>query len=209
MKKQNFSFKKARFFFAAFSYEEIPNLTAETGRALPEIAIVGRSNVGKSTLINHLLNNKTLAKTSSTPGKTQSIVFFLIDESLALVDLPGYGYAKVSKELKKDWADLIDRYLTERSTLKLLLFLVDSRRELTKEDRAFLDWAERHKKQIVLIFTKCDKLKPEELKKLSASTLKEISPTTPFLFYSIKSNQARIDLIKKIQTLLAINGPHS
>src|ERR1051326_1001922 len=128
MKKIPFS--RGQFAAAAFGEKSFPKMLSLQGSPLPEIVIVGRSNVGKSSLINHLLNAK-LAKTSSTPGKTQSINFYSIDGQAALVDLPGYGYAKVSKPIKEEWAGFIDHYLQNRKELKLILFLIDSRRELT------------------------------------------------------------------------------
>lgn len=151
-------FSRGEFATSAFDVHQFPELF------LPEIAIAGRSNVGKSTLINHLLNTK-LAKTSSIPGKTQSINFYKIDEQVALVDLPGYGYAKVSKPIKDKWSGVIDYYLQERKELKLILLLIDSRRELTKEDHAFAKWAAFHKKQVMFIFTKSDKISETQIQK--------------------------------------------
>lgn len=197
-------FTRGEFAAAVFDAKGFPVLS------LPEIAIVGRSNVGKSTLINHLLNAK-LAKTSSIPGKTQSINFYKVDEQIALVDLPGYGYAKVSKPIKDQWAGLIDNYLQERKELKLILFLIDSRRELTEEDRAFAEWAAFHKKQVLFIFTKSDKVTEMEKKKrmqVASEKLKKLFPPNSafFLSYSIKHPHARMDLIKKINGIL--NGSH-
>ena len=125
-------FKKGVFLTSALKTSELP----ETD--MPEIAVVGRSNVGKSSLINHLLRSKTIVKVSSKPGKTQRINYFVIDNALMLVDLPGYGYAKTSKSIQEEWGVWIDRYLKERK-LKLILFLLDSRRELSDEDQQFLE----------------------------------------------------------------------
>ncbi len=125
---------------------------------LPEIAIVGRSNVGKSSLINHLYNQKNLARVSSTPGKTQLLNFFNVDEKYILVDLPGYGYAKVSKQQKLKWGEDLDNYLKTRP-LKAILLLLDSRHPPTKEDYAFIEWAEHNQKNLILVFTKTDKVK--------------------------------------------------
>lgn len=206
-------FTQARFVASAFDLKSFPKMTTAEGKPLPEIAFVGRSNVGKSSLINHLLRNSKLAKTSSTPGKTQSINFFSINEQLGLVDLPGYGYAKVAKEIKAEWAHKIDYYLQKRTTLKLILLLIDSRREPTDEDITLLQWAEFHQKPILLIFTKTDKMTDEQRKKNIKSSLemfKNILHYTPthFLHYSIKDSTARIRLIEKINTLLkeAPNG---
>jgi GTP-binding protein len=174
---------------------------------MPEIALVGRSNVGKSSLINHLLKNSKLAKTSSTPGKTQSINFFSIDEQLALVDLPGYGYAKVPKEIRSQWAAMIDAYLHSRDTLRLMLCLLDCRREPTDEDLALIKWACHNQKPALLVFTKADKMTDDERRVKTLSSLdsfKNFLHSTPvhFLHYSIKHPRARIELIEKINGLL-------
>ncbi len=127
MKK--YPFLRAQFIASAFQEDQFPKTATAREEAMTEIAIVGRSNVGKSSLINSLFKGPKLAKASSTPGKTQSINFFIVDEQLALVDLPGYGYAKVSKEMKEKWSALIEAYLHSRKSLSLILFLIDSRRE--------------------------------------------------------------------------------
>ena len=199
-------FKNASFFCSAFQDDQLPTLRDASKRTLPEIAIVGRSNVGKSSLINHLLN-RVLAKTSSKPGKTQSINFFLIDDALALVDLPGYGYAKVSKEIREEWGAFINTYLEKRTSLKLILFLMDIRRIPSEEDCAFIQWAHFHKKPLLIIFTKTDKLKDHEIKKATENAVNTITAQldcTPctFLHYSIKSLRARIDLINTINKQL-------
>lgn len=121
---------------------------------LPEVALVGRSNVGKSTLINALCKSK-LAKTSSTPGKTQHFVFFSVADRLHLVDLPGYGYAQVSQTIRQEW-EKIERYLIERCDL--ILLLIDSRHGLKEYDQQFLEWAHHHEKTVLLVMTKADKL---------------------------------------------------
>lgn len=176
----------------AYTIKDFPKLS------LPEIACVGRSNVGKSSLINHLTQTN-LAKTSSVPGKTQSINFYVIDQQVALVDLPGYGYAKVPKELRAKWAEVIDNYFETRSSLRLILFLIDARREFNEEDIAFAKWAEAHNKPLVVVFTKADKVK---------SLKKEVPfPSAHILYYSIKDQRGRIELIKKINNLIG-HGPH-
>ncbi len=196
-------FNQAAFIAAVFDLKSLPTLVDIEGKRLPEIALVGRSNVGKSSLINHLLNRRSLAKTSSTPGKTQSINFFTIDGQVALVDLPGYGYAKVSKEIKKKWAPLIESYLEHSQHLRLILLLIDSRRELTEEDLNLIQWASFHNKSLLLICTKSDKLSAGELQKHA----KHFSFGS-FLYYSIKDPKARIRLIETINTRLQEHGPH-
>lgn len=120
---------------------------------LPEIALVGRSNVGKSSLINHLLNQKDLARVSKTPGKTKLINFFNVDDAFLIADLPGYGYAKIGHSEKERWADLIDNYLMKRKSLVLVCQLIDSRHPPTEEDLAFAKWVTT---PLLYIFTKCD-----------------------------------------------------
>ena len=131
----------------------------------PEFAFIGRSNVGKSSLINMLANRKQLAKTSNTPGKTQTINHFIINEQWYLVDLPGYGYASVSKTLKAGFGKIIDNYVLKRENLDCLFVLLDSRLEPQKIDLSFLEWAGSAGVPIALIFTKCDKLSANELAK--------------------------------------------
>ncbi len=200
-------FKQAQFVAAAYTHEHFPRLLKDSGEPMPEIALVGRSNVGKSSLINHLLQNNSLAKTSSVPGKTQSINFFSVDNQLALVDLPGYGYAKVPKNIKQEWGALIDYYLENRASLKMILFLIDSRRDPTEDDLTFLKWSSFHKKPSLLVFTKVDKMNESEKRQKTLTTLdyfKNFFHSSPvhFLHYSIKDPRARIELIKKINALL-------
>ena len=211
--KKDCPFILAQFIASAFKPEEMPKMLKANGHPMPEIAIVGRSNVGKSSLINHLLNNSKLAKTSSTPGKTQSINFFAVDEQIALVDLPGYGYAKVPKAVKKIWAGFIDLYLKKRATLQLILLLLDSRRDPTEEDYALIKWAAFHQKPLLLIFTKSDKLSDREKREKMSTSLdfmKNAFPAAPlhFLYYSIKDPNARIELTAKINALLKEHGTH-
>lgn len=132
---------------------------------LPEFAFVGRSNVGKSSMINKLLNRKSLARVSSAPGKTMTINFYNIDETIFLVDLPGYGYAKRSHEEIKGWGDMIEGYLNSRPQLKQLFLLVDSRHVPTKDDIMMLEWIRtaRPYNDVIAIATKTDKLKKSEL----------------------------------------------
>lgn len=124
---------------------------------LPEYAFIGRSNVGKSSLINMLVHKKGLAKTSQNPGKTQLINHFLINESWYLVDLPGYGYAKISKSKRKEWEKFIRSYLLRRANLQCVFVLIDSRHEPQKIDQEFCCWLGEHGVPFFLIFTKADK----------------------------------------------------
>lgn len=130
---------------------------------LPEYAFIGRSNVGKSSLINAMMNHKDLAKTSGTPGKTQLINHFLVNENWYLTDLPGYGYAKVSKSLRKDFEKLITNYILNRRNLVNLFVLVDSRHNPQKIDLEFIQWCGESGVPFSIVFTKSDKLKPSEI----------------------------------------------
>jgi len=126
---------------------------------LPEYAFIGRSNVGKSSLINAICNRKGLARISSTPGKTQLINVFLINQSWYLVDLPGYGYAKISKSKRKKWRQMIERYLLLRESLFCVFQLIDGRHYLQENDREFMDWMGENNIPFVIAFTKIDKLR--------------------------------------------------
>lgn len=128
----------------------------------PEIAFLGRSNVGKSSLINSLLAVKGLARTSSTPGRTQSINFFLINEAFHFVDLPGYGYAKVAKEKRQQWGQLIEGYLAQREQLMLSILIVDARHEPSPLDIQMKSWLQHFELPFLIVATKIDKLKATE-----------------------------------------------
>ena len=127
--------------------------------AIPEVVFAGRSNVGKSSLINTLVNRKHLVKTSSTPGRTQLINFFLINESLSFVDLPGYGYARVPAAVKKKWGPMIEGYLQKRTSLQAVTLIMDIRRTPKAEERNFIDWLHMYHIPVIPVLTKADKLK--------------------------------------------------
>jgi GTP-binding protein len=182
-----------------------PEFRSQHGEILPEIAIAGRSNVGKSSLINHLLNHKNLARVSSLPGKTQTINFFNIDDELVLADLPGYGFAKRSKTLQEAWAKGIDLYLKNRPSLKLLLILIDSRRIPAEEELSLILWAEHYQKPILIIFTKSDTLSTHERDKQAQIALKELKQTSA-MHYSIKEAHSRKVLASNINK--RIYGTH-
>lgn len=130
---------------------------------VPEYAFIGRSNVGKSSLINMLCNRKGLAHVSNTPGKTQTINFFRVDDSWHLVDLPGYGYAKISKKMRQKWEDMIERYLITRSQLQVIFVLIDSRHDLQSIDLEFMNWLGDRRVPFVMVYTKIDKLKKAQV----------------------------------------------
>ena len=132
---------------------------------LPEFAFAGKSNVGKSSLINALMNRKSLARTSSQPGKTQTINFYLINQNMYYVDLPGYGYAKVSVEVKAKWGKMIERYLRSSKALKCVFLLIDIRHEPSANDRMMYDWIVENGYHPVIIATKLDKIKRSQTEK--------------------------------------------
>jgi len=125
--------------------------------SLPEVAFVGRSNVGKSSLINTLVNRKRLAKTSNTPGRTQLVNFFMINKSLSFVDLPGYGYAKVPVSVKRGWKAMVEGYLEGRENLRLVVMILDIRREPSGNDDQLIQWLRSNNIKIVFVLTKVDK----------------------------------------------------
>lgn len=140
----------------------------------PEIAFVGRSNVGKSTMLNVLLNKKGLAKTSKTPGKTQTVNFFDVNSKYYFVDLPGYGYARVSKEMRQQWASVMTAYLTAQRPLRLVIALMDSRHKPADQDLDLLDLLEQAEAPSLIVATKCDKLRPKEIGAASATIRKAL-----------------------------------
>lgn len=160
----NQPFKNPRFVTTAIAPKGYPVLRDLSGNLLPEIAVAGRSNVGKSSLLNHLFHSKGLVKTSSTPGKTQHLNFFIVDDKIGFVDLPGYGFAKVPDNIRKQWGPMVQGYLKNRPTLKLILFLFDIRRLPNDEDKQFLEWAAHTEKAVILVLTKVDKVKANDKK---------------------------------------------
>lgn len=142
--------------------------------ALPEIAFAGRSNVGKSSLLNALTNRKTLAKTSNTPGRTQQLNYFNLGKKLYIVDMPGYGYAKVSKEKRNEWTRLVFDYLRGRPTLRCVFILIDSRHGLKDSDVMLMEMLDEAAVTYRIILTKTDKTKVAELEKIEIKTLETI-----------------------------------
>jgi GTP-binding protein len=183
--------------FLLSTLTEFPEKKSPQGALLPELALAGRSNVGKSSLINNLLSRKRLARVSSTPGKTQLLNFFLIDDAFLLVDLPGYGFAKAPPEEQEKWSLAIDFYMQNRKTLGLILLLVDSRRDFNQQDLSLIRWSEKKKIPLLLIFTKTDKLSKHEKMALSKKYPEAILYTTEEL-------GPRIVLEKKIKEILHV-----
>jgi len=163
--------------------------------SLPEIAFAGRSNVGKSSLINTLVNRKKLVKTSSTPGRTQLINFFMINQSFMFVDLPGFGYARVPKKIQKEWGPMIETYLSTRSTLKGVVLIMDLRRIPGQQESDLINWLSHYGIPSLLVMTKTDKLKKSKqvLQQKQAAEALQLNPEDLLLF-SAKSRQGK-DLV--------------
>ncbi|MCR4739526.1 MAG: ribosome biogenesis GTP-binding protein YihA/YsxC [Lachnospiraceae bacterium] len=173
----------------------------------PEIAFAGKSNVGKSSLINALMNRKSLARTSSVPGKTQTINYYNINNMLYFVDLPGYGYAKVSKSEKEKWGRLIERYLATSKMLKAVFLLIDIRHEPGDNDIRMYEWIVSKGYEPIIIATKSDKIKrsqKDKQLKLIKDTL-EVKPGTVIIPFSSLSKDGRDDIYEKIDQILENN----
>lgn len=174
----------------------------------PEFAFIGRSNVGKSSLLNMLTRRKGLAKVSSTPGKTQTINHFIINDSWFLVDLPGYGYANISREKRSDFGKMVEQYIVKRENLYCLFILVDMRLEPQAIDQDFIQWCGTREIPFCIVFTKADKLTKNQLnQKLSAyrATLQETwEELPPIIVTSATEKKGREDLLLFIEKALAV-----
>jgi GTP-binding protein len=162
---------------------------------LPEVAIAGKSNVGKSSLINTLVKRKNLAKTSSQPGRTQTINFFRVNEKLSLVDLPGYGFAKAPLEIRKAWKPMVETYLQTREAIRLVILILDARRGLSPDDSILLDWLDYHEIPALIVLTKADKLsqfeRARQKRGLAAVPLLE---GRPLLFFSAITGEGKDEM---------------
>ena len=186
----------AEFLTGAVSCQQYPDSVC------PELAFVGRSNVGKSSLINSLLNRKKLVKTSQIPGKTQEINFFKVNNDFIFADLPGYGFAKVPQSVQKCWKKMIEDYLLKRETLLAVIFIIDLRRNPSPLDLDLQRWLEARGVEYLLVGTKVDKLSQSEIKK-QVDKLNEAyfdSGKSELLVYSSKSSRGRKELWNKITT---------
>lgn len=189
--------KSAKFITSAVKLNQYPPPD------IPEVAFAGRSNVGKSSLINKLVNRKRLVKTSSTPGRTQLINFFRVNDELSLVDLPGYGYAKVPAMVKKQWGPMVESYIANRSNLKAVVLLMDLRRTPRAEEFNIMDWLHHYKIPTILVLTKADKLsKTKQMKqrRLAADTLG--IDMNDLLLFSAKSGQGKEALWELIERVI-------
>lgn len=173
---------------------------------LPEIAFAGKSNVGKSSLINALMNRKSYARISAQPGKTQTINYYHINDDLYLVDLPGYGYAKVSEEIKAKWGKMIENYLHTSPTLRAVFLLIDIRHAPSANDVVMYDWVIRNGFQPIIIATKLDKIKRSQVAKqvkLLKTTL-NVVPGTPVIPFSAQTKQGREEIWELIEQFISM-----
>lgn len=193
--------KSAEFIISNTDYQKCPETTK------PEFAFIGRSNVGKSSLINMLVEQKKLAKVSGTPGKTQTINHFIINQEWFLVDLPGYGYAKLSKEDRWNFGKMIESYLENRQNLFCTFILIDSRLPLQSIDLDFINWMGKHELPIALVLTKTDKLKQSELGKskfnIESALLKSWEELPPLFITSSEKKSGRDKLLGFIEQAIA------
>jgi GTP-binding protein len=188
----------ADFLTGAVSAKQYPKLSH------PEFAFAGRSNVGKSSLLKSLLNRKKLVRTSSTPGKTQEINFFEINEKLLFTDLPGYGFAKVPKAVQRKWQNMIEQYVLKRETLTALIFIVDLRRDPTTLDMELKNWLDANGIRYILVATKADKLSAGERSKQTRKIKKAFcteEDSEKLVVYSSKNNLGRKELWSQITKL--------
>lgn len=170
---------------------------------LPEIAFAGRSNVGKSSLINTLVNRKRLVKTSSTPGRTQLINFFKVNQALYFTDLPGFGFAKAPIAVRKKWGPMVERYIAARTNLTGVVVLMDIRREPGEKEKDLLDWLEHYRIAYIPVVTKCDKVTKNKQFGRLATIAKELNlATDDLILFSAKTRQGLPDLWNSISNLI-------
>jgi GTP-binding protein len=174
---------------------------------LPEIAFAGRSNVGKSSLINVLVNRKNLVRTSSTPGRTQLINFFNVNGLFTLVDLPGYGFARVPLAVKKEWGPMMETYFAKRANLRGVVLILDVRRTPVAEDTQMLQWFRAYDIPALLVVTKCDKVSRNERGKQADVIARTLGVVKDDLcFFSALSKEGITEIWKRIELLLEVNG---
>lgn len=173
----------------------------KTGR--PEVAFAGKSNVGKSSLINALMNRKSLARTSAAPGKTQTINFYNVNEAIYLVDLPGYGYARASEEIKAKWGKMIEDYLHQSNEIRAVFLLIDIRHDPTENDRIMYRWILDHGYEPIIIATKLDKIKRSQVQKQIKAVRQglKVVPGTMIIPFSAQTKQGREEIWEVIDQL--------
>jgi len=177
----------------------------------PEVAFAGKSNVGKSSLINSLMNRKSLARTSAQPGKTQTINFYNINDTMYLVDLPGYGYAKAAVAVKEQWGKMIERYLNTSKMLKAVFLLIDIRHEPSTNDKMMYDWITDNGYQPIIIATKLDKLKRSQVQKHIKQVKMglDVVPGTPIIPFSADTKQGREEIWELIEMFITMDREES
>jgi len=203
---KTYSFRNPKFITTATRVKEYPTLRDPQGLELPEIAVAGRSNVGKSSLLNDLFQSQNMVKTSSTPGKTQALNFFTLSDSLCFVDLPGYGYAKVPLATRQRWGPMIQEYFEGRKQLQLILFLFDIRRIPSDEDRKLLQAICHHDKSMILVLTKIDKVSKNERNANTQKIIAEFGAgNVQWMHHSSSKSIGRKELIKSISEAINEN----
>ena len=192
---------------------ELKNVVGVTTRklpdtGLPEIAFAGRSNVGKSSLINALLQRKSLARTSSTPGKTQTMNYYKVNDDVFFVDLPGYGYAHVKTDFRRSWGPMIERYLEESEGLRSVFLLIDIRRVPNEDDSMMYEWIVNAGFKPVIIVTKADKVKRSQIKKamLEIKNALRITEDTDMFLFSAVNRTGRDEIMEKIDSIIEEDG---
>ena len=188
------------------SLETVCGITSKLPENIhPEVAFAGKSNVGKSSLINGLMNRKSLARTSSQPGKTQTINYYNINDEIYFVDLPGYGYAQANEHVKAQWGKMIEDYLHKSKQLKLVFLLIDIRHAPSENDRIMYDWIRRNGYDPIIIATKLDKIKRSQIQKQLKliRTGLNVKPGTQILPFSAETKQGRDEIWALIDTLIA------
>lgn len=192
-------FRDVKFIKTAVDEKGYPVLSDPKGAALREIAVAGRSNVGKSSLLNHLFRREGMVKTSSTPGKTQALNFFNADDLFCFVDLPGYGYAEVPLSVREKWGPMVQTYLSSREQLQLVLFLFDIRRLPNEDDMRMMEWLIHAQKAVILVLTKVDKVTSNQKKLHTEKILRAFNLENLYhVHYSSTKNIGRQELIAMI-----------
>ncbi len=189
----------AEFIKSIFDLRALPN------SVLSEFVFVGRSNVGKSSLINTICNKKKLAKIGSVPGKTRQLNYFLINEKFYLVDLPGYGYAKVPEQIRAGWRKLVEDYISERQNVKLVFVLIDSRHEPTYLDELMVSWLEYYEIPFVVVLTKSDKISANKMQKQiyrSSKIVNNDDLCLDYIPFSIVTGEGKNEVLKLIEDYL-------
>jgi GTP-binding protein len=195
----------AKFYKSVFKFEDCPQLRQA------EVAFSGRSNVGKSSLINRITKQKKLARTSNTPGRTQSLNYYNIDDKFYLVDLPGYGFANVPKKVKEDWAELIDDYLHYRENLLGIVQIIDARHKPTKDDKMMVEWLKASGLSFLIAATKVDKISNNKRAKQKKVIYKELQldKNDNFIFFSAETGEGINAVYNYLEDLLEMAGDRS